>query len=102
MNNELAAILNGKYNVNALVLNANNDIQTGFSAIIAYRIFGSLVLSGRTSLKDEAIESKNFQVNMDAKLTREDIPRKIKGKMLDEFRKGARTSGEKLHQFRVK
>ena len=102
MDNDLAAILNGKYNSNALVLNANNDIQTGYSAIIGYRIFGPLVLAGRTPFRDDAIESKSFQVNMDFELTRDDVPRKIKGELLDSFTKKAREIRGKLLQFRVK
>ena len=101
MDNELAAILNGKYNANALVLNANNDIQQGYSAIIGYRIFGPLVLAGRTPFRDDAIESKSFQINMDFDLTREDVPRKIKGDLLDSFTERARDIRGKLLQFRV-
>ena len=102
MDNELAAILNGKYNANALVLNANNDIQQGYSAIIGYRIFGPLVLAGRTPFRDDAIESKSFQINMDFELTRDDVPRKIKGDLLDSFTERARDIRGKLLQFRVK
>lgn len=102
MDNELAAILNGKYNANALVLNANNDIQQGYSAIIGYRIFGPLVLAGRTPFRDDAIESKSFQINMDFELTRDDVPRKIKGDLLDSFTERARNIRGKLLQFRVK
>ena len=102
MDNELAAILNGKYNANALVLNANNDIQQGYSAIIGYRIFGPLVLAGRTPFRDDAIESKSFQINMDFDLTRDDVPRKIKGDLLDSFTERARDIRGKLLQFRVK
>ena len=102
MDNELAAILNGKYNANALVLNANNDIQQGYSAIIGYRIFGPLVLAGRTPFRDDAIESKSFQINLDFDLTRDDVPRKIKGGLLDSFTKKAREIRGKLLQFRVK
>ena len=101
MDNELAAILNGKYNANALVLNANNDIQQGYSAIIGYRIFGPLVLAGRTPFRDDAIESKSFQINMDFELTRDDVPRKIKGDLLDSFTEKARDIRGKLLQFRV-
>ena len=102
MDNELAAILNGKYNANALVLNANNDIQQGYSAIIGYRIFGPLDLAGRTPFRDDAIESKSFQINMDFDLTRDDVPRKIKGDLLDSFTERARDIRGKLLQFRVK
>jgi hypothetical protein len=102
MDNELAAILNGKYNANALVLNANNDIQQGYSAIIGYRIFGPLVLAGRTPFRDDAIESKSFQINMDFDLTRDDVPRKIKGDLLDSFTERGRDIRGKLLQFRVK
>ncbi len=102
MDSELAAILNGKYNANAIVLNANNEIQQGFSAIIAYRIFGPLVLAGRTPFRDDAIESKSFQINMDFDLTRDDVPRKIKGNILDEFTERARNIRGKLLQFRIK
>ena len=102
MDYELAAILNGKYNANALVLNANNDIQQGYSAIIGYRIFGPLVLAGRTPFRDDAIESKSFQINMDFDLTRDDVPRKIKGNILDEFTERARNIRGKLLQFRIK
>ena len=101
MDNELAAILNGKYNANALILNANNEIQQGFSAIIGYRIFGPMVLAGRSPFKDDAIESKSFQINLDFELSREDVPRKIKGKLLDDFRERARIIRGKLLQFRV-
>ena len=102
MDNELAAILNGKYNANALVLNANNDIQQGYSAIIGYRIFGPLVLAGRTPFRDDAIESKSFQINMDFQLARDDVPRKIKGDLLDSFNEKARNIRGELLQFRVK
>lgn len=102
MDNDLAAILNGKYNANAIVLNANNEIQQGFSAIIGYRIYGPLVLAGRTPFRDDAIESKSFQINMDFELTREDVPRKIKGFLLDEFTERARNIRGKLLSFRVK
>ena len=102
MDNELAAILNGKYNANALVLNANNDIQQGYTAIIGYRIFGPLVLAGRTPFRDDAIESKSFQINMDFELTRDDVPRKIKGDLLDRFNENARNIRGKLLQFRIK
>ena len=102
MDNDLAAILNGKYNANALVLNANNEIQQGFSAIIGYRIFGPLVLAGRTPFRDDAIESKSFQINMDFELAREDVPRKIKGKTLDQFTGDARRIRGMLLNFKVK
>ena len=101
MDNELAAILNGKYNANALILNANNEIQQGFSAIIGYRIFGPMVLAGRSPFRDDAIESKSFQINLDFELSRQDVPRKIKGKFLDDFRERARIIRGKLLQFRV-
>ena len=102
MDNDLAAILNGKYNANALVLNANNEIQQGFSAIIGYRIFVPLVLAGRTPFRDDALESKSFQINMDFQLTREDVPREIKGKLMDRFKADARRIRGMLLQFRVK
>ncbi len=102
MDNDLAAILNGKYNANALILNANNEIQQGFSAIIGYRIFGPLVMAGRSPFRDDAIESKSFQVNLDFELSREDVPRKIKGKLLDDFRERSQIIRGKLLQFRVK
>ncbi|MCL5667461.1 MAG: hypothetical protein M1593_00380, partial [Candidatus Thermoplasmatota archaeon] len=101
MDSDLAAILNGKYNANALVLNANNEIQQGFSAIIGYRIYGPLILAGRTPFRDDAIESKSFQINLDFELTREDVPRKIKGELLDEFNEKARNIRGKLLQFRI-
>jgi hypothetical protein len=101
MDNELAAILNGKYNANALILNANNEIQQGFSAIIGYRIYGPMILAGRSPFRDDAIESKSFQVNMDFELSRVDVPRKIKGKLLDDFKERSQTIRGKLLQFRV-
>ena len=101
MDSDLAAILNGKYNANALVLNANNEIQQGYSAIIGYRIFGPLVLAGRTPFRDDAIESKSFQIGMDFELTRDDVPRKIKGILLDNFRENSRQIRGKLLQFRI-
>ena len=102
MDSDLAAILNGKYNANALVLNANNEIQQGFSAIIGYRIYGPLVLAGRTPFRDDAIESKSFQINMDFEITRDNVPRKIKGHLLDDFNEKARNIRGKLLQFRIK
>lgn len=102
MDNELAAIINGKFNANTLILNANNEIQQGFSAIIGYRIYGPLMMAGRSPFKDDAIESKSFQINLDFELNRADVPRKIKGRLLDDFREiGLKIRGQLLN-FRIK
>ena len=102
MDSELASILNGKYNANSIILNANNEVQQGVSAIIGYRIYGPLVMAGRSPFKDDAIESKSFQVNMDFEMTRDDVPRKIKGRLHDDFREiGLKIRGQLLN-FRIK
>lgn len=101
MDNEMTALINSKFNRNSIYLNADKEIQRGFSALIGYRIYGPMVMAGRTPFRDDAIESKSFQVDQNFELTREDIPRKIKGEILEEFeREGLEIRG-KLLQFRI-
>ena len=101
MDNETSAMINAKYNRNSIVLNANKEIQQGFSSIIGYSIYGPMVLAGREPFNDDAIESKSLQINQDFQLTRKDIPRKIKGKTQDEFLAKGRELRGKLLQFRI-
>jgi len=101
MDNDTAAIINAKFNRNSVILNADKEIQRGFSALIGYQIYGPLILAGRTPFHDDAIESKAFQINQDFELSRTDISRKIKGKKLDEFQEEARIIRGKLLQFRI-
>ncbi len=101
MDNETSAMINAKYNRNSIVLNANKEIQQGFSSIIGYSIYGPMVLAGREPFNDDAIESKSLQINQDFQLTRTDIPRKIKGNIQDEFLSKGRELRGKLLQFRV-
>lgn len=98
---DLAAIINAKYNANSMVLNANNEIQQGIYSIIGYYIFGPVVIASRSPFGD-AIESKSFQVDLDFELNREDLPRKLKGPILEEFRLRARGIRAKLLRFRTK
>ncbi|MEM3490342.1 MAG: hypothetical protein QXO75_11920, partial [Nitrososphaerota archaeon] len=101
MDNEMAAMLNSKFNRNSVILNADQEHQRGYSALVAYRIFGPMMMAGRTALRDDAIESKAFQIDQDFPLTRKDIPRKIKGKLLDDFEKEAKEIRGMLLQFRI-
>lgn len=101
MDNETSAMINGKYNRNSIVLNASKEIQQGFSSIIGYSIYGPMVLAGRSPFKDDAIESKSLQINMDIPLSRQDIPRKIKGDIQDTFTAKADEIRAKLIQFRI-
>ena len=101
MDNETSAMINGKYNRNSIVLNASKEIQQGFSSIIGYSIYGPMVLAGRSPFKDDAIESKSLQINMDIPLSRQDIPRKIKGDIQDTFTAKADEIRSKLLQFRI-
>jgi len=101
MDSDTAAIINAKFNKNSVVLNADNEIQRGINSIIGYKIFGPLALAGRTPFKDDAIESKAFQISQDFELTRKNVPRKIKGKFLDEFEKEAREIRGQLLKFRI-
>jgi hypothetical protein len=102
MDQDLRAILNARYNKNAVILNASKEIQTGYSGIIAYRIPGPIVLAGREVFHDPAIESKSFQINMNFELTREDIPRELKGEIFEEFIKESEILRAKLMFFRIK
>ena len=101
MDSETSAMINAKYNRNSIVLNADKEIQRGFSSVIGYSIYGPMVLAGRSPFNDDAIESKSLQVNQDFQLTRKDIPRKIKGPIQDTFiARGSEIRG-KLLQFRI-
>ena len=101
MDNDTAALVNSKFNRNSVYLNADKEIQRGFSALIGYKLYGPMAMAGRTPLRDDAIESKSFQVDQNFELTRADIPRKIKGEVLEEFeREGSEIRG-KLLQFRI-
>ena len=101
MDSDTAAIINAKFNKNTVVLNADKEIQRGINSVIGYKIYGPLVLAGRTPFKDDAIESKAFQISQDFELMRKDIPRKIKGKLLDEFKGEAQEIRGQLLQFRI-
>ena len=101
MDNETTALINSKFNRNSVYLNADKEIQRGFSALIGYKLYGPMAMAGRTPFRDDAIESKSFQIDQNFELTREDIPRKIKGEILEEFeREGLEIRG-KLLQFRI-
>lgn len=101
MDSDTAAIINAKFNKNSVVLNADKEVQRGINSVIGYKIFGPFAIANRTPFKDDAIESKAFQISQDFQLTRKDIPRKIKGKKLDEFEKEAREIRGQLLQFRI-
>jgi len=101
MDSDTAAIINAKFNKNSVVLNADKEVQRGINSVIGYKIFGPLTLANRTPLKDDAIESKAFQISQDFQLTRKDVPRKIKGKKLDQFENEARQIRGQLLQFRI-
>ncbi|MFP3255050.1 MAG: hypothetical protein RXP30_01270 [Thermoplasmata archaeon] len=102
MDEDLRAVLNARYNRNAVILNADKEIQRGFSGVIAYRIPGPIVLAGREVFNDPAIESKSFQINMDFELKRKDIPRDLKGEIFDNLLKEAKELRDKLMMFRIK
>jgi hypothetical protein len=102
MDSDLRAILNARYNKNATILNANKEIQKGYAGIIAYRIPGPMVMAGREVFNDPAIESKSFQINMNFELTREDIPRNLKGEIFTNFIREAEIIRSKLMMFRIK
>ena len=102
MDNETTAMINAKYNRNSIVLNADKDVQRGYSSVIGYSIYGPMVLASRTPFRDDAIESKSLQINQDFELNRSDIPRKIKGSLLDEYLNTGKELRGKLLQFRVK
>ena len=101
MDNETTALINSKFNRNSVYLNADKEIQRGFSALIGYRIYGPMVMAGRTPFRDDAIESKSFQIDQNFDLTRTDIPRKIKGEILEEFEREGKEIRGKLLQFRI-
>jgi hypothetical protein len=65
-------------------------------------LYGPIALAGRTPFRDDAIESKSFQINLNFEMSRKDIPRKIKGRVLDEFEYEAKQIRGKLLQFRIK
>jgi hypothetical protein len=102
MDEDLRAVLNARYNRNAVILNADKEIQRGFSGVIAYRIPGPIVLAGREVFNDPAIESKSFQINMDFELKRKDIPRVLKGEILENFWRETNELRAKLMMFRIK
>jgi hypothetical protein len=102
MDNETSALLNSKFNRNSVYLNADQKIQRGYSALVGYKLYGPIALAGRTPFKDDAIESKSFQINQNFEMSRKDVPRKIKGKALDEFDYEAKEIRGKLLQFRIK
>jgi hypothetical protein len=102
MDNETSALLNSKFNRNSVYLNADQKIQRGYSALVGYKLYGPIALAGRTPFKDDAIESKSFQINQNFEMSRKDVPRKIKGKALDEFDHEAKEIRGKLLQFRIK
>jgi len=102
MDEDLRVVLNARYNRNAVILNADKDIQRGFSGVIAYRIPGPMILAGREVFNDPAIESKSFQINMDFGLKRKDIPRELKGEILENFWREAKELRAKLMMFRIK
>ncbi|MEM0134230.1 MAG: hypothetical protein QXU18_03250 [Thermoplasmatales archaeon] len=101
MDSDTAAIVNAKFNKNSVFLNADKEIQRGFGALVGYKLFGPMVLAGRTAFNDDAIESKCLQVNQDFELERVDIPRKIKGKILDNFISEGAELRSMLLQFRI-
>jgi len=102
MDEDLRVVLNARYNRNAVILNADKNIQRGFFGVIAYRIPGPIVLAGREVFNDPAIESKSFQINMDFGLKRKDIPRELKGEILEIFWREAKELRAKLMMFRIK
>ncbi|MGC9167177.1 MAG: bifunctional DNA primase/polymerase [Thermoplasmata archaeon] len=102
MDSDLRAILNARYNRNATILNANKEIQKGYAGIIAYKIPGPMVMAGREVFNDPAIESKSFQINMNFELSRDDIPRNLKGEIYTNFIKEAEIIRAKLMMFRIK
>jgi hypothetical protein len=102
MDSDLRAILNARYNKNATILNANKEIQKGYAGIIAYRIPGPMVMAGREVFNDPAIESKSFQINMNFELSRDDIPRNLKGEIFTNFVREAEIIRSKLMMFRIK
>jgi hypothetical protein len=101
MDNDLVALLNSKFNRNSIYLNADQKIQRGPSALIGYKLYGPIALAGRTPFRDDAIESKSFQINLNFDMSRKDIPRKIKGRALDEFESEAKQIRGELLQFRI-
>ena len=101
MDNETSALLNAKFNRNSVYLNADQKIQRGYSALVGYKLYGPISLAGRTPFRDDAIESKSFQINQNFEMSRHDIPRKIKGKSLDEFEYEAKQIRGELLQFRI-
>ncbi|MEM4066623.1 MAG: hypothetical protein QXV17_07175 [Candidatus Micrarchaeaceae archaeon] len=101
IDSETAAIVNAKFNKSSVFLNADKDIQRGFGSLVGYKLFGPMVLAGRTAFNDDAIESKCLQVNQDFELERQDIPRKIKGKILDDFISEGAEIRSMLLQFRI-
>ncbi|MEM3860804.1 MAG: hypothetical protein QW478_15655, partial [Candidatus Micrarchaeaceae archaeon] len=101
MDSDTAAIVNAKFNKTSVFLNADKEIQRGFGSLIGYKLFGPMVLAGRTAFNDDAIESKCLQVNQDFELERQDIPRKIKGRILDDFMSEGAEIRSMLLQFRI-
>lgn len=102
MDDDEASIINAKYNRNSLVLNADKEIQRGSSSLIGYPIFGPMVIAGRQRFPDDAIESKSFQVSLNFDLSRKDVPRKLRGRVLDEFQSEGKEIRGKLLSFRVR
>ncbi len=99
---ELAGVINGKYNRNSVILNANLEIQKGYSSVVGMRIFGPLVIASRTPFRDDAIESKSFQINLDQELERKDIPKKIEKDIYDKFLEKGAEIRNKMLMFRIK
>lgn len=102
MDSDLAAILNAKFNSNTLYLNANLDIQNGPSSLVAYKLFGPLVMANRNILNDVAIESKAIQIDFNFEMTRTDIELKIEKEVLVQFLNEATTLRDKLEMFRIR
>ncbi|MEM3798100.1 MAG: hypothetical protein QXY74_06670 [Candidatus Bathyarchaeia archaeon] len=101
MDSETASIVNANFNKSSVFINADKEIQRGFGSLVGYKLFGPMVLAGRTAFNKDAIESKCLQVNQDFELERDDIPRKIKGKILDDFMSKGAELRSMLLQFRI-
>ncbi|MGC9145120.1 MAG: hypothetical protein ACP5GS_03250 [Nitrososphaeria archaeon] len=102
IDSETATILNARFNRSTLYLNANLDVQKGPASLVAYKLFGPLVMANRNPLEDAAVESKALQMDFNFNLTRKDIPLKLEREVLRQVLEEAKQLRGKLEMFRIK
>ncbi len=102
LDEEMIEIVNSKFNKKRKVIRAHQEIQHGYSSLVAYSIFGPIIMAGRTPFSDDATETKSIQIDMNFEMEREDIPIVIEKRLYDEFIERAHNIRNKLLMFRIK